>query len=171
MSRKICQYLIPAFLLLGSAAIAVWTGIVVKDNHSVDTFKDSPNSIPIVNATVGLVALVLFLTNFFRVFGCYHNRGCCDSGLGMTSFILMVASAVALFSQVARLNDNERDYYRHELNNYYKLTVGQMTFFCVYFVMVVFQLICHLCGCVSSCVGDDDNDYDGGEKGGKTVFA
>lgn len=169
MSRKLCQYLIPGFLLLGSATIAVWTGAVVKEDHSFSTFNDSPNKVPMVNGAVGVVAVVLFLTNFFRVFGCYHNRGCCDSGLGVTSFLLMLASAVTLFVQVAKLNETERDYYKNEMDNYYKLTVGQMTFFCIYFVMVAFQLLCHLCGCISSCSSDDD-DYDGGESGRKTIF-
>lgn len=165
MTGKVFQYIIPGFLLLTSAAIVVWTGVIVKDDHSYDTFNDSPNKIPAINVGVGLMALVLFLTNLPRALGCYHGRGCCDSGLGFTTFILMLGAAAALFIQVAKLNDDERNYYKHEKTDYYDLTIGQMAFFCGYFALVLLQLLCCMCGCMSSCVkSDDDYDLEGGHR-------
>lgn len=165
MSGKVFQYIIPGFLLLSSVGILVWTGIVAKDDHSYDTFNDSPNRIPIINVSIGLMALVLIATNLPRALGCYHGRGCCDSGLGFTTFILMLLSGAALFVQVARLTDDGRNYYKHEKSEYYDLTIGQMAFFCGYFLLVLFQLLCCMCGCMSSCAKSDDvHDIEGGKR-------
>jgi hypothetical protein len=157
MPHNICYYVIPAFLLLASAAIIVWTGIVVTDEHSTSVFTDSPNKIPSINVGVGLIAIILFLANLFRVFQCTHSRGCCDTGLGWGTFITMLCFATGLFVQVGRLDKKEQDYYETQLNDYYKLTIGQGIFFCVYFLLVVTQFICIICKCCKGCGHNDIN--------------
>lgn len=161
-------YIIPTFLLMSSICIVFWTGYVVRDSHEKTIFIDSPNYIPIINVFVGFLAFIVFLTNYFRVFGCTHDRGCCDSGLSWFTFIIMIALGVALFIQVCTLNESEMDLYKNNLKRYYELTIGQCCYFIVYLLLVLFQYICQWCKCCSNCVRSND-DYD--IEDNTTIFA
>lgn len=151
-------YVIPSFLLLASATIAVWTGYVVYDNHDRATFEDSPNYIPVINFLVGCMSVLIFLANVIRVCGCMRCNGCCDSGLSCSSFLIMFALIVALFIQIGTLTKAEREFYENELERYYELTIGQSVYFIIYLLMVFFQYMCHTCDCCLSCIIRDEDD-------------
>lgn len=168
MTQGRLSYIIPGFILLASGFIAAWSAYVVEDNHERSTFEDSPNYIPVINTLVGVMAVIVFLTNLFRALGCTKSSGWCDSGLGCTKFVIMIGLGVTLFIQVAMLSPDERDGYKDNMRRYYDLTIGQCCYFIGYVFLVIFQYICKCCHCCSDCVGDDD-EYD--LESGQTIYA
>lgn len=158
------RYIIPTFLLLASGFITVWTGYVLEDNHKQSTFQDSPNYIPVINVIFGVVTLIVFLSNLTRIIGCFNGRGWCDSSLGLSSFLLMIGTTVALFVQVGMLTYAERYWYKDNLRKYYELTIGQCIYFICYVLLVLFQYLFQCC----CCCADDNYDM---ESNKKTIYA
>jgi hypothetical protein len=157
MNDKNCFcYIVPSFLLIASVAIATWTARVVHYDHSKDTFE-SPNYLPAIQAVVGLMASVVFISTLIRLV-CCSSQGCCGTGLSVISFLVMGGFATVMFVQIGRLNRSERDYYRNDLKNYYELGIGQCCYFMVYFLLVFFQGLSHLSNCCSSLKSNEYED-------------
>lgn len=149
---------IPFIIVLLSGIVAVWTGITVAKDHTIDDFK-SHNHVPIVALVIGCVCLVISVSNLLRVFGCTGD-GICNTGLGIGTYLSMVGSCSSLFIQYFKLSKDERTDFRIEHENYYYLAVGEVTFFIIYTILVCLQLICRCCGLCKSCTRRDDYDMD-----------
>ena len=142
---SLAKYFVACILVVTSGAVAVWTGIVVGSEHSVDDFK-SHNHLPLIALIVGCVCAIIAISNFLRLFNC-TGSGFCNSGISITTFILMLAGATALFTQYFRLSKSERTDFKDEHKNYYYLATGEVAFFILYALLVSFQLLCRCCGC------------------------
>jgi hypothetical protein len=155
------KYLVPGVLLALSAIIAVWTGITVGYDHSKDTF-DSPNYIPVINTVIGLLTAFVFIVNCFRLMNCIGSTGCCNTGLGVFSFLMVAGSGTALFAMSFRLDKSERDYYRDNMERFYELTLGQAIYFVLYCLLIIFQWLCKCCKCCGSCNQSDEYTLEDG---------
>jgi hypothetical protein len=149
-------YIIPIFILAASSSIASWTAWVVQDEHSKNTF-DSPNHLPYIMVSIGIMAVFIFISTLFRLVSC-STSGFCATGLSFVSFTIMIVLATVLFTQIGLLNKSEHDYYHNELEHYYELAIGQCCYFALYFLLAISQGIFRLCGCCSSCVKRDEYD-------------
>lgn len=155
MSNKFLQYIVPLLLFICSVLIVVWSSIVIHNDHSYDTFYNVPNNIPIINAVICGICIILCIKNLCRLLNCYYNRGCCDTTTGFLMFLVVSGASIALLIQVVNLSAHDVNYYKHSLSDYYNLTIGQICYISIYMLLVMIQILCRLCGCL--CYKDDNN--------------
>lgn len=150
MTRSCCDFLIPFALMAMAAGIAVWSGIVVSDNHDASTFLDTPRKMPLWISIVGAVAVYVCFGNLFRFLGC-TGKGWFNSGLGFTSLLLVAGSSFLLFYHALALNKDDRDFYKHEMKSYYNLAMGEAIYILLYALVLVYQLIVQIYGSCCNC--------------------